>query len=181
VTGEEATIAVIDALGAMGVSCMIVGSLASSFYGMPRATQDADFVLLLKPGLVEGLVGRLGSQFRLDPQRSFETVTATHRYVLYPSTGHFCVELFALADDEYDQERFGRRRLVRLWDRDVFIATPEDVIVTKLLWAHRAGRTKDVNDARGVVLVHSDRLDWDYIERWCDRQGARPLLEDLRR
>jgi hypothetical protein len=181
VTGEETTIAVIDALNTMGVSYMIVGSFASNFYGVPRATQDADFVLLMRPGLIEELIGRLGPQFRFDPQLSFETVTGTHRYVICTSTGDFYVELFRLADDEYDQERFRRRCRVQLWDHETCIPTPEDVIVTKLLWAHRAGRTKDVNDARGVVLVHSDRLDWDYIERWCDRQGTRPLLEDLRR
>ena len=45
--GETATSTVIDGLEAMGVDYMLVGSFSSNFYGIPRATQDADFVVQL--------------------------------------------------------------------------------------------------------------------------------------
>ena len=36
---EDAVVAVIDALG---IEYMVVGSLSSNFYGVPRSTEDAD-------------------------------------------------------------------------------------------------------------------------------------------
>jgi len=43
VNSDEATVAVIDALQALDIPYILVGSLASSLYGIPRSTKDADF------------------------------------------------------------------------------------------------------------------------------------------
>lgn len=44
-TADEAAVAVIDALDRARIPFMIVGSLASNFHGIPRATRDADFLI----------------------------------------------------------------------------------------------------------------------------------------
>jgi hypothetical protein len=31
-----------------------------------------------------------------------------------------------------------------------------------------------------LLKLHSDRIDWPYVESWCDRHGTRELLEKLR-
>lgn len=43
-TGDEAVVAVIDALESAGIAYMLVGSLATNFYGVLRGTEDADSV-----------------------------------------------------------------------------------------------------------------------------------------
>ncbi len=179
-TSEEAAGAVIDALNDLGVPYLLAGSFASNFYGVPRATQDADFVLQLGAHPIRALAERLGPAFRLDPQMSFETVTGTTRYILEATQSPFQVELFLLSDDPHDRERFARRRQVRALDREVWMPTPEDVIVSKLRWAFLAGRAKDEADVRNVIAVQGERIDWDYVNRWCEHQGTRPLLERIR-
>jgi len=180
VNSDEATVAVVDALDALRIPYMVVGSFSSNFYGIPRATQDADFVVQLEAGALSALMERVGPSFRLDPQMSFETVTATRRYRLQLADDPFSVELFLLSDDAHDLERFARRRQVRILNRDVFIPTAEDVIVMKLRWSHGGRRAKDLDDARNVVAVQGDRIDWDYVTSWCDRHGTRELLESVR-
>ena len=54
-TGNEATLAVIDALELCSIPYMLVGSYSSNVYGVERSTQDADFVI----ELVEGAMGEL--------------------------------------------------------------------------------------------------------------------------
>jgi hypothetical protein len=179
-TPEEATAAVIDALDALRIPYMLVGSLSCNYYAIPRATQDADFVVQLESEAITSLARRLGPGFQLDRQMSFETVTATRRYVLHLIDGAFVVELFLLSDDAHDQERFARRRRGRILDRDVPIPTAEDVVVTKLRWSHAGGRTKDLDDVRNVIAVQGDRIDWDYVTSWCDRHGTRELLDRVR-
>ena len=44
-TADEAAVAVIEALDRARIPFMIVGSLASNFHGIPRATRDADFLI----------------------------------------------------------------------------------------------------------------------------------------
>jgi len=178
---DEATVAVVDALDALRIPYMVVGSFSSNFYGIPRATHDADFVVQLEVGALSALVDRVGPSFRLDPQMSFETVTATRRYRLQLADDPFSVELFLLSDDAHDLERFARRRQARILNRDVFIPTPEDVIVMKLRWSHDGRRGKDLDDAQNVIAVQGDRINWDYVTSWCDRHGTRELLESVRR
>jgi hypothetical protein len=172
--------AVIDSLNQQGAPYMIVGSLAINFYCVPRSTQDADIVV--KSPLVE--VARQVSQsvsgMRFDPQLGFESVTATKKLVLTTQQHDFQVELFELSGDEHDQLRFSRRVAVEVLGRKTLIATVEDMIVTKLRWSQHAGREKDMADARNLIAVQQERIDWAYVELWSERHGTRQLLDRLR-
>ena len=177
---EDAAVAVIDALESLGVPYMLVGSFSSNFYGIPRATHDADFVAQLREGQIRAIAEKLGPTFRLDPQMSFETVTGTTRYTLRLADTPFEVELFSLSDDDHDRQRFLRRRRVSLRGRETFLPTAEDVIITKLRWSRGGARAKDVDDTRNVIAVQGARIDWDYVASWCDRHGTREILDSLR-
>ncbi len=179
-TGEQATLAVIDALEELGIPYMLTGSLASNLYGIVRSTHDADFVLQIEARQLAELKDALGRDYVLDPQVSFETVTGTTRHILKLRDGRFTVELFQLADDPHDQARFRRRVRKRVDDRLASVPTPEDVIIQKLRWARGGRHGQDAADARGVIAVQADKLDWAYINGWCDRHGTRALLDDVR-
>ena len=140
-----------------------------------------DFVVQLEAGVLSTLLERLGPQFRLIPQTTFERATATRRYVLELTDKSFLIELFSLSDDPHDQQRFARRRSVHIFNRDTFIPTVEDAVITKLRWFRVGNRTKDRQDARGMIAVQGDRIDWDYVNSWCDRHGTRELLKSVRR
>ncbi len=173
-------LAVLDALTALRIDYMLVGSFSSNLYGVARSTRDADFLVQFAGKSVSDLARRLGPEFRLDPQMPFETVTGTSRQILEVSGTPFRIELFLLSDDPYDQARFARRRQEKLLGRDAFVPSPEDVIVTKLRWSRQGRRTKDVDDVRNVIAVQAERLDWDYVHHWCDAHGTRQLLDQIR-
>ena len=180
-TSEDVVVVVFDALTALGVPAMVSGSLASNFYGVPRATQDADLVLELNAVRIDVLAARLQDTFNVDSQFSFETVTGSRRLVAHARDCAFDVELFDLTDDRHDRERFARRRVVAVLGRTVALPTPEDVIINKLRWWQLAGRRKDVDDARNVVAVQRASLDQEYLRRWCGELGVLDLLEDVER
>jgi hypothetical protein len=178
---NEATVSVIEALEACGIPYMLVGSYSSNAYGIARSTQDADFVIELGEKSIAEVARRIAPSIRIDPQMSFETVTMTRRYVADVIGTPFKIEFFLLNDEPHNQERFRRRRQVTLLGRQVWIPSVEDVIVTKLHWALLGRRSKDREDARDVIAVQGDRIDWDYVHRWCDQHGTRALLDEIRR
>ncbi|HEV3115799.1 MAG TPA: hypothetical protein VGY58_02020 [Gemmataceae bacterium] len=179
-TGEAATLRVIDVLEALAIPYMITGSFASNVYGVPRATGDADFVVQLVDVSVRAIADALGDAFRLDPQMSFEAVTMTTRHVLQVAGTPFKIELFHLSDDAHDRERFQRRRRTSLSSRQPWLISPEDSIITKLRWVSREKRSKDWDDIRDVVAVQGERIDWGYVYSWCDRHGTRSVLDEIR-
>lgn len=180
-TGEEAVATMIDALDALAIPYMLAGSFSSNYYGVPRATRDADFVIQTENVAVAELARRLGPAFQFDPQMSFETVTGTGRYVVKLRDQPFKIELFLLSDDPHDTERFNRRRRTTYLKKELHIPTAEDVVVTKLRWSRQGKRLKDADDVRNVIALQGDRLDWPYIEHWCDQHGTRALLDEIRR
>jgi len=177
VTIKDITLRVIDALNAAGIPHALAGSFSSNYYGIPRSTQDADFVVQFGGASIEELLPHLGPDFAVEAQTTFETMTGTLKQELRCRGTSFRVELFALSNDPHDQERWRRRKPVVFCGRPTFLPSPEDVIVMKLRWA----RTRDLDDVRGVIAVQRDALDWPYIERWCDQHGTRRALKRLRR
>ena len=103
----------------------------------------------------------------------FETVTASQMHVCMVTDSAFRMGLFLLTDGPYDRERFDRRYQLTLSFGAVSMPTVEDLIVTKLLWAVRAGRLEDQDDCRGVIALQGNVVDWECVGRWCDRHGTR--------
>lgn len=171
---------VIECLEELAVPYMLVGSFSSNAYGIARLTQDADFVVQLSGTSINQIAAKLAPDFQLDPQVSFETVTATTRYVLEAPAEAFKVELFLLSADPHDRARFGRRRRLEVLGAQTYLPSPEDVVITKLRWSRLGQRQKDLSDARNVIAVSGSALHWPYIEQWCDQHGTRKILEDLR-
>ena len=166
-------------LSSLNVRWMLTGSFATNLYTVPRFTADADFVVELDQVSTVEIARRLEG-FRLDDQMSFETNTSTIRHVLRHENEPFTVELFELSRDAHDRERFQRRQCIDYSGYEMYVPTAEDVIVQKFRWFPMTRRPKDLDDARNVVESMFTRLDWPYIESWCDRHGTRDLLEQIR-
>ena len=175
-TPHPAVTQIVDALNAVAVPYMLVGSLSSMFYGIPRSTVDADFVVQLEDKPLRTVLEKLPTSFRLNPQMEFETATGTIKNVLRIDDTDFLIELFRLSSDPHDQARFERRIKVDYFGRDVWLPTAEDVIVMKARWM----RNKDHDDIRDVISVQGKTLDWNYIDHWASQHGTLDSLHKIR-
>ncbi len=176
--GMQAAARLVEAFEDANIPYMIVGALSSSFYGIARSTYDADIVVAAPIPDVQRVVTSLGDDFRIEAQLSFESLTGTTRRLIRIRETSFVIELFQLSQDRFDLQRFKRRTQILLpaLGRPVFVPTAEDVIIMKLQW----GRSKDIEDVRGVIAVQSDSLDWDYIHEWVTQHGTLTLMNEVR-
>jgi hypothetical protein len=173
-------VAVLTALDAADVPYMIVGSLASNFHGIPRSTRDADFVVQLAPDSLRRLEQALAPGLTLEQQGAFEAVTGTLRYLVALVDSPFVCELFVLSDDAHDQERFARRHAATVLAHPAFVASAEDMIITKLRWAAGAHRSKDRDDIRNILAVQGAELDAAYLDRWSTAHSTAALLAEIK-
>lgn len=179
-TPDEAVVFVLAALDTAAIPYMIVGSLASNFHGVPRSTRDAGFVVALSSNSLQRLSTHLPSGLVLERQGAFEGVTGTVRHVITLIGSPFVCELFELSDDPHDRARFARRVSARVLTHDSFVASAEDMIITKLRWAIGASRPKDREDVRNILAVQGALLDWAYLDRWSAAHGTTQLLAEIR-
>lgn len=177
----DSVLRLIEVLNEVGVPYMLVGSYSSNYYGKPRSTKDADFVVQIEHEQLGRVASRLGTQFQFDNQMSFETVTMTTRYIIRIPDIVFKIEMFLLSPEAHDQSRFARRKQLDFEGRLVWLPTPEDVIITKLRWSKGGAREKDVDDVRRVLALQVGKLDLPYIHEWTEKHGTRELFDQLLR
>jgi hypothetical protein len=82
-------------------------------------------------------------------------------------------------DTEYRREEFARRRAVSVTDQQLFIVSPEDLILSKLDWAKESRSQMQLDDVRNL-LRSVQGLDTEYLNRWANRLGLTTLYQEVR-
>ncbi|NLD36004.1 MAG: hypothetical protein GX654_03965 [Desulfatiglans sp.] len=160
----------------------IGGSLASSLYGIPRATQDVDIVADIKKEDVSVLVDNLKDRFYIDQDMIFDALHRKSSFNVIHLKTMFKVDVFILGRDDLSKEEIGRKDRYQLSDDpldQIFLASAEDVLLHKLYWYKLGGYVSERqwNDVIGILQVQSGRLDIDYLVKRAEQRGVSELLE----
>jgi hypothetical protein len=172
---------VTGALEKLGIRYVLVGSFASSMYGMYRATAGIDIVAEIKMEHVDPLYGALKADFYLDELTMRNAVSHKRAFNAIHYDSVFKIDIFISQQDEFALAQLDRRELRKLsTDRDdaVYVATAEDTILAKLRW-YRAGSESSQNqwnDVLGILATMHDCLDLAYLDKWADRLSVADLL-----
>ena len=162
-----------------GIDYMVVGSFASSLYGERRDTHDIDLVVVMPREAVAPLAEKLSAEYYFDPNAALEALERQDMFnIINYETGDK-VDLWMLTDDEFRRTQFSRRRPVSAWGISAFVETPEDTILSKLLWNKISPSDRQINDVRGILAFQKDSLDYDYLRRWAVKQGVYDELTRL--
>lgn len=169
-----------EQLRSEGIPSAVVGGIALSVWGEPRATRDVDVRVLLEREEAPRLLSVLADEYLLLADDPLGTLRKLGFLFVQDRTG---VRLdLLLADTEFDREVVRRARPVEIGpDRVIYVCSAEDLLIYKLI----STRPRDHEDAAGVVHRQGDDLDDGYIECWL-RQFERALddstlLEEYRR
>ena len=161
-----------------GVPYMVSGSLALGYYAQPRMTRDIDVVVELDDTGVQRVVAAFSADFYCD-EDAVRRAVATRRLVnLVHLESAYKVDLIVRKDSEYRRVEFRRRRRLSVGGVDVWLAAPEDLLLSKLVWAGESGSDLQLRDAAALVASVPD-LDWPYIARWASMLGVSRQLEAL--
>jgi hypothetical protein len=156
-----------------------MGGIAVRVYGIPRPTYDVDITAAMTrealPDVYEAVEDAgytVPETYRsgwLDNVAGMPVV----KFRLY-LTGHGVdVDLF-IAETAYQQELLRRRRREPIDGFSAWFATPEDLILLKLI----AGRARDQADIMDIRFVQG-QLDEEYMTHWASVLGVSESLERL--
>lgn len=176
------TLLVVQALEALEVPYLIGGSMAGALHGVPRATNDADFVVDLKMEQVEAFVRFVTPAFYADVDSIRQAVRAKRSFNLIHLATMFKVDIFVRRARPFDQSQFARRiNAVIATDPEqtAFVASAEDTILAKLEWFRMGGEVSDRQwrDILGILKAQGERLDRAYMQEWAVRLQLEELLE----
>ena len=178
----RASLEVITVLEDLDIPYLVGGSLASSFHGTPRSTNDADLVADLRLATVPHFAAALEADFYLDRDRIRDAVRRRSSFnVIYLET-MFKVDVFVPKDDPLAREQMRRRQRVVVdaeSGRAIDVAAPEDTVLQKIAWYRLGGggSQRQWDDILGVLKVQRGELDREYLERWAIHLNVSDLLQ----
>lgn len=180
-TEHDALFQVLDALEALQIPYMVVGSFASTFWGRPRLTHDVDLVVEIAAHKIAELARLLAPHFYAPQFVIEDAVRKRGQFNLIHLDCAFKVDMWLLKDSPYDIVCFERRLLGVMFEREVWVSSPEDVILSKLLW-YRAAPVLDrqFQDAVEVYEIQEPYLEQEYLDHWARTLGIADLLERVR-
>src|SRR5688572_28490456 len=177
---------VLEALKAAHVDYLIGGAIAEWAWGEPRATQDIDIVINLPIGSVGKLSKELEKRGMLVPAEIILDALLEDRADIPINAIHIHSGLKAdlypvRSGDELRLSAFQRRQRIDYGPSigRVYVHSPEDLILYKLLYFSISQQPKHSRDIAAILHARKDKIDFDYIEEWTTRLGLSSLWKEL--
>jgi predicted nucleotidyltransferase len=167
-----------DLLNELRIPYVVVGALAVSFYGIPRATNDADTLIWLRESdLTEkDLTNRLlRDEYRVE-RRIAELDDPVAGVVVVEEKHQNRVDLL-LGIRGMDPGALARATAGEFLNSSLQFIGLEDLIAMKVF----AGGVRDIEDVKGILQVSGTHLNVDLLRELASRYGAEVLgkLEEM--
>ena len=150
-----------------GIAYMLVGSFASAYFGALRTTVDVDIVIEATPEQLRGLVTDLqASDYYAELDAALDALKHESLFNAIDKTSGWKIDLIIRKSRPFDHEGFRRRVAAKLFDIQLFVASAEDVIISKLEWTKLGGSQRQIEDVAKVLTAQWKTLDQIYLSKW---------------
>jgi hypothetical protein len=155
---DRAIDAITRVLESLHIEYAVVGGIANAVWGEPRATLDVDVTISVEDDVLSETVAAIAKHFRTAVAEPTPFVRQTRVLPVDTDEGVRIDVIFALLP--FELEAIQRARRVSLAGRIVAVATPEDLILMKIV----SDRPRDLADAEALVRRRVSSLDRAYLE-----------------
>jgi len=148
------------------IEYMLVGGMAVGIWAEPRATVDIDFLVSVRLADFDNLKRHLteSGRFVFIHEKPMVFGRISFLRATLKSNADISID-FIFSDDFFKVEALKRKEVAQLSDFAINIATPEDLIILKLL----SGREQDRLDAMKILEIQKGKLDMDYLQTWLEK------------
>lgn len=171
---------VAELLEGLGIDYVLGGSMASSFFGEPRATMDVDIAIRVEPILGEALLEQAEPAFYVPREAARRAFEERDSFNLVAYDVNMKVDIFVLGDGLLDRRQIERRRRVTLSasGAELWVTSPEDQVLRKLAWHTLGDSDRQWRDVIGILRVSAEELDLDDLRAAAAELGLSDLLDE---
>ncbi len=155
-------------LEAANIAFMLTGSLAMNFYAQPRMTRDIDLVVQLPPLRPARIAALFTPDYYVSEEGIADAVKSSTLFNLIHQGSVIKVDCIIRKETPYRLEEFRRRQRLAAPGFDTWIATKEDLILSKLEWFATSASERQLTDIRNLLATGFDA---DYLTHWTHELG----------
>jgi len=152
----------------LGVSPVVAGGLAVSYWGYPRSTQDIDLAVIVSNDLGFEFGLRQANFLPVKSGRIIDLgfVRVSQWKVVLEREYVDCEIDFLISNSSYHQEAIGRAISCEFpgVTRPLRVLSCEDLLIFKAA----SGRLIDLADIKTLVALHEQTLDYDFLRMKAD-------------
>ncbi len=160
------------------VSYMLTGSFAANFYAVPRMTRDIDIVVEILNSDRDKVFNAFDREFYVDKNAMSQALEHEGMFNIIHQQSVVKVDLIVRKDSEYRHIEFQRKRRVQFGGIPIWIASPEDLIISKLHWAKDSFSEMQLKDIKNIFNSLSN-LDNEYIRHWVKNLKLSAIYEKV--
>lgn len=173
---------IIQALGRAGIPYMLTGSFASSYHGVPRATQDIDLVIAPSAAQLRNLVHLLpATEYYVNEETALDALARESQFNVIDFSTGWKIDFIIRKSRAFSRAEFDRRSAVDLFGLELFIVSAEDVLLAKLEWAKTGQSVRQLEDCANLIRVRWGELERPYVEHWVAQLGLEEQWGTARR
>jgi len=161
-----------EVLDQYSIPYMLSGSIAMGLYVVPRMTRDIDFIIHLDPKNLDFFVNSFKDGFYCDRDVVKEAIeTPIKMFNIIDHATGYKADFVVLKNDAFRQEEFNRRVQMEYYGKIIYVVSPEDLLISKLIWIQDIQSAIQMEDIKNLVAI--DRLDWVYVSKWISKLNLR--------
>jgi len=164
---------VVTRLERAGISYMLTGSLALSYYAQPRMTRDIDLVVELSGRQAKPVAALFATDYYVAEHDVEAAIGTSGMFNILHLEKLVKLDFIVRKGTPYRVHEFGRRQRVRMPGFEAWIVSREDLILSKLAWAKDSGSELQLRDVRALLAAGADR---PYLARWASDLSVSELL-----
>lgn len=158
----------------------ITGGIATIIWGRPRFTADIDIVIQLAPQKLDQLATallKIDKDAYLDKRVMREALRDQGEFnFIHPASG-LKVDFWILKNQVFDKIRLKRRVAKKINRQTIYFTSPEDLILSKLIWHKENGSDRQLEDVESVLKI--SKVDKKYLKKWAELLNVSQILNKL--
>ena len=169
-------------LSDLDIEYFVTGGMAVSVWGRPRSTLDIDVIIKIPESKVDLLIKafkEISEAGYADEEMAKEAIYNKGEFNFIDGNSGLKVDFWVAKNNERSLLEFRNKRLERFIGQDIYFSSPEDLILSKLLWRKQGGGEKHMEDAKSVRNISKEKIDINYLKKQAVKLNILDELEKI--
>lgn len=163
---------VAERLNDLGINYMVTGSVAMSVYATARSTMDIDIVLEIDTEDASRFEKRFAGDYYVQSADILRAAGRQSMFNIINNSTLIKVDCIIRKNDQFEIEKFSRRRRSQIGKVDFWVISKEDLILSKLKWAADSYSERQFEDIRNILETGVDEA---FVKDGISRAGLKEI------
>jgi len=168
---------VVNKLEKLKIPYMVTGGIAVSFWGLPRTTHDVDIVVKIREEDKNRVIRAFGKEFYISEKAVTEAIKNQFTFNIVHYKSGLKIDFWLAKETDFGDLEFKRRQKRKVFGKEIYFISPEDLILEKLLWFKKSQSTRHLEDTEGIIKI--SKPDLDYIKNWAKKHSTIEILNGI--